>query len=145
MQHPSLSTPRRLSKVDANVVLLRGHKRRGIALLGPNNLNEALIRLFLAWLFFIDFFRNYNRPEATGLCITLQLNRSQQELYITAAMLDRWFTPSKSEKSSYGDRLAQMLSITEVQAVAEAFQRHLLHQTVQWESAIVFICATVNF
>ncbi|WP_254565645.1 hypothetical protein [Oscillatoria sp. HE19RPO] len=41
--------------------------------------------------------------------------RSHQELQITANMLDRWFSPSKSAKPSYGDRLAQMLWGTEVQ------------------------------
>ncbi|MBO0352039.1 AAA family ATPase [Phormidium pseudopriestleyi FRX01] len=83
--------------------------------------------------------------ESVGFRVELQIERSHQELHITPAMLDRWFTPSKSEKPSYGDRLVQMLSVTEVQTVEFAFQRHLLHQTVQWSSAIGFICATVEF
>lgn len=83
--------------------------------------------------------------ESVGFRVEVQVERSHQELQITSAMLDRWFSPSKSEKPSYGDRLAQQLSGTEVQAVAEAFQRHLLHQTVQWESAVGFICATLEF
>ncbi|MCT7963832.1 AAA family ATPase [Laspinema sp. D1] len=83
--------------------------------------------------------------ESVGFRVELQIERSHQELQITSAMLDRWFTPSQSEKPSYGDRLAQMLSGTEVQAVTEAFQRHLLHQTVQWESAIAFLCANLEF
>lgn len=83
--------------------------------------------------------------ESVGFRVELHIERSHQELQITSTLLDRWFTPSKSEKPSYGDRLAQMLSQTEVQTVAEAFQRHLLHQTLQWESAIAFIAATLDF
>jgi putative ATPase len=78
--------------------------------------------------------------RAAGLTVTLQLEPTKTQIRITPAVLDRWFNPGK-DRPSYGDRLAQSLSASEVKTIRETFTTVLSHQVVQWEGAIAFVQA----
>ncbi|MDJ0707510.1 MAG: AAA family ATPase [Leptolyngbyaceae cyanobacterium MO_188.B28] len=79
--------------------------------------------------------------EQHGLVTSLELIQTQTEIHITPGLLSRWFNPTRAgaEKLSYGDRLAQSFSKTEVAAIRQAFNRQLQNQTVNWQSTVAFI------
>jgi putative ATPase len=63
-------------------------------------------------------------------------------MHITPALIERWFaTTSATNRPSYAAHLAKNLHEEEIRAVKELFTRSLLHQTVNWESAVAFLRA----
>jgi putative ATPase len=79
--------------------------------------------------------------EAVGFSATVELERTQTDYRITAAVLDRWFTPGQAqqqERLSYGEQLSRFLSEAEVKAVQALLGRTLINQVVAWEGAIAF-------
>jgi putative ATPase len=80
------------------------------------------------------------RFEAAGLTVNADREISETSILITAAMLDRWFTPN-SPQPSYVDRLAQTLNVKEIEVVERAFRQQLLNQTVIWRTTIGLIRA----
>jgi len=66
--------------------------------------------------------------------------RTVAQVRITAALLERWFKTA-ANPPSYSRHLALSLSKAEIAVVQDQFKRHLLNQTVAWESAIAFIQA----
>jgi putative ATPase len=65
-------------------------------------------------------------------------------MHITPALIDRWFaTTSATNRPSYAAHLAKNLT-EEIRVVKELFTRSLLHQTVNWESAIAFVRAWLS-
>jgi putative ATPase len=60
-------------------------------------------------------------------------------------LIERWFaTTSATNRPSYAEHLAKNLTEEEIRAVKELFTRSLLHQTVNWESAITFLRAELS-
>jgi putative ATPase len=76
--------------------------------------------------------------EQTGLTIEVDQQVSETQVRVTAAMLDRWFTPNPNQPS-YVDRLAMHLSPKEISIIEQTFRQQLLNQTVTWRTSIGFI------
>ena len=79
--------------------------------------------------------------EAVGFAATVELERTQTDYRITAAVLDRWFAPGRDrakDRLSYVEQLLRFLSEAEVKAVQAVLGRTLLNQVVAWEGAIAF-------
>ena len=85
--------------------------------------------------------------EAVGFAATVELERTQTDYQITAAVLDRWFTPDHDRLSagrlsagrlSYREQLSRFLNEAEVKAVQALLGRTLINQVVAWEGAIAF-------
>jgi putative ATPase len=93
-----------------------------------------------------DVFVNWDEKDLSTIFRTnkltceVQIEPIQTEMRITPTTLKRWFNSGK-ERPSYGDRLAQVLSEAELEAVREGFAR-LSHQSVQWVGTIAFIRAS---
>ncbi|GAB4523409.1 MAG: AAA family ATPase [Anaerolineae bacterium] len=81
--------------------------------------------------------------EATGLVeIHVELVEQTTQVTITPSLIDRWFEPSRTDRPSYGQRLAALLTEEELDQVRDLFARALTGQTVEWTSAIAFVQAT---
>ncbi len=66
------------------------------------------------------------------------------ELQVTPVLLGRWFgktadSPAAGRRPAYAQRLAETLSLAEVEAVEALVQGQLLHQRVQWTSRTALI------
>ncbi|MEB3336326.1 MAG: AAA family ATPase [Leptolyngbyaceae bacterium] len=79
--------------------------------------------------------------ETAGCHTTLQVEPSTSALVITPALLNHWFS-SNPHRPTYANHLARSLSQTEIAQVQAILSRELLHQTIPWTTAIVFVCAT---
>jgi putative ATPase len=77
--------------------------------------------------------------DAAGLRAELQSERGVTEVYMTAAIADRWFAPT----ATYATHLAKTLSAAEIGTVKEVFADRLCHQTVQWESELIWVKASL--
>jgi putative ATPase len=83
--------------------------------------------------------------ESVGLVVEVDEERAHTQMHITPALIDRWFaTTSATNRPSYAAHLAKNLHEEEIRAVKELFTRSLLHQTVNWESAIAFVQAELS-
>ncbi len=83
--------------------------------------------------------------ESAGLVVDVDEERSLTSMHITPALIDRWFaTTSATNRPSYAAHLAKHLQEAEIRAVKELFTRSLLHQTVNWESAVAFVRAELS-
>jgi putative ATPase len=83
--------------------------------------------------------------ESVGLVVEVDEERELTQMHITSALIDRWFaTTSATNRPSYAAHLAKNLHEEEIRAVKELFIRSLLHQTVNWESAIAFVRAWLS-
>ncbi len=83
--------------------------------------------------------------EAVGLVVEVDEQRSVTQMHITSALIERWFTTtSATNRPSYVAHLAKNLDEEEIRVVKELFIRSLLHQTVNWESAIAFVRAELS-
>ena len=83
--------------------------------------------------------------ESVGLVVEVDEERELTQMHITPALIERWFaTTSAKNRPSYAAHLAKNLHQKEVRAVKELFTRSLLHQTVNWESAIAFVRAELS-
>jgi len=81
--------------------------------------------------------------ESVGLGVDVDENRAFTQMQITPALIDRWFrTTSATNRPSYAAHLAKNLTDQEICVIKELFIRSLLHQTVDWESVIVFVQAS---
>jgi putative ATPase len=78
--------------------------------------------------------------EKVGLVVEVDEERELTSMHITPALIERWFaTTSATNRPSYAAHLAKNLHEEEICAVKELFIRSLLHQTVNWESAVTFL------
>ncbi len=83
--------------------------------------------------------------EDVGLVVEVEEERELTQMHITPALIDRWFaTTSATNRPSYAAHLAKNLQKEEIRAVKELFTRSLLHQSVNWESAIAFVRAELS-
>jgi len=73
--------------------------------------------------------------------VTTQVEREESQMQVSAAELERWFAPSQSDRPSYGDRLAPLLSQEEVAEVRAIFVRQLLNQSVPWRGQLLYLTA----
>ncbi|PZD72366.1 Replication-associated recombination protein A [Acaryochloris thomasi RCC1774] len=78
--------------------------------------------------------------EELGLQVEVILEESSFDLYVTAQLLERWFS-STSERLSYRDRLLVHLSEGEVGEVRSQMTQQLLNQTITWKTQIAYISA----
>jgi len=79
--------------------------------------------------------------SAAGLEVTLRGEDEQNEMPITQAMLERWFTPTTSGRPAYIDRLNAHLDRTAITAIRTIFERQLVGRTVTWQAHTLFIVA----
>jgi len=88
-----------------------------------------------------SLFESLNIP----MILDLQVEITATDLYISAALLERWFTlghPSPEtgrDRPSYADYLAPSLAAKDLAAVQSAFGRSLQNQTVKWKGAIAYL------
>ena len=81
--------------------------------------------------------------EQAGLAVTSQTEEEITELQVTPGVIERWFTPSRTDRPSYADRLATQLSAEEIGRLRAKFEQQLLNQIVQWRGRLVYIRAKV--
>ena len=80
--------------------------------------------------------------NALGLRVDVDTVEIHDELRITPAMVERWFTPTQAgARPSYLDRLAGNLDRDELKAVHQLFERELSNQVVEWRSRLVYLTA----
>ncbi|KAM3100523.1 AAA family ATPase [Phormidesmis sp. 146-35] len=75
--------------------------------------------------------------EQAELKVEMHLTRSLTEIYLTADLCDRWFA-THSTPPTYADRLSRYLSPTEISQIKTLFTQRLCHQTVAWESTLMW-------
>ena len=78
--------------------------------------------------------------EQAGFIVSLSQNTSYHDLYLSANLLQRWFTPNPAH-SSYREQLARHLAENDIEKVQALCQRQLTGQTVKWRSQIVCLRA----
>lgn len=76
-----------------------------------------------------------------GWVLQTEVETTETQVLITAAMLDRWFTPNGS---SYIDRLGVSLTPHELVEVQKIFRQQLLNQQVTWQTKIAFLRAKIK-
>lgn len=74
-----------------------------------------------------------------GLTVEQQIEPDSSQLQVSAAVLQRWFTPTAGERPSYGQRLATFLKPKEVAQVQKLFERQLLNQAMNWTGRMVYL------
>ena len=80
--------------------------------------------------------------ESCGLEASVQIEQTLTETRIALQSIHRWFSEGV-EKPSYSDRLAQFLTVSEVETIKTTFVKYLSNTSVQWHGAIAFIQATL--
>ena len=80
--------------------------------------------------------------EQAGLAVTSQTEEEITELQVTPGVIERWFTPSRTDRPSYADRLATQLSAEEIGRLRAKFEQQLLNQIVQWRGRLLYLTAT---
>jgi putative ATPase len=75
-----------------------------------------------------------------GFTVQVEVEPMTAQIYISPALLQRWFTATEGTRPSYAVRLAATLAPSEVRAIEKAMNRKLVNQTVSWSSAIAFCC-----
>ena len=83
--------------------------------------------------------------QDAGLVAEVQLEKTQTDLQITSALLERWFSIGgdpcgicEAARPSYGDHLAGVLTVADLATVQAIFRRTLTNQVVKWKGAIAF-------
>jgi putative ATPase len=79
--------------------------------------------------------------SAAGLTVAVQSEVEETETPITAAMIERWFTPVSNGRPAYIDRLAAFLTGDEIAQIKKLFERQLTGQSAPWQSRTVFLTA----
>lgn len=70
--------------------------------------------------------------------ITVDLEQTQMNLYITPKLLNRWFK-TKGDRLSYGERLGQYCSAQDVKQIQAVLAQKLLYQTIPWKVTLAFV------
>jgi putative ATPase len=78
-----------------------------------------------------------------GFTVQLSEDVLQSRVYISPALLQRWFAVG-AIPPSYGDQLAQHLSEKDIAAIQQGCQQQLQGKTVEWRSAIIFLMASIK-
>jgi putative ATPase len=130
------------------------HAQRLYRLLDPKQLNPDLYeRLVQAeeaiYANALDPMVNWDTQElrvafeGAGLVVEVATERNAAQMYVTPALLERWFTTNATStgRPSYAEHLLRYLSAAEVRTVQDFFTRSLLHQAVRWSSTLTFVKA----
>ncbi|WOD39179.1 AAA family ATPase [Nodosilinea sp. E11] len=78
-----------------------------------------------------------------GFTVQLTEDLLHSRIYISPALLQRWFAIGSSTPS-YRDQLAQHLPEKDITVIQQTCQRQLQGQTVQWRSPLVYVVAQVT-
>ncbi|MCB0253560.1 MAG: AAA family ATPase [Anaerolineae bacterium] len=81
---------------------------------------------------------------AAGLEVTIESQREESEVLVTAEVLARWFTPGAASgraRPSYADHLRALLNEEELTQVGDLFRKALLNRPVPWKTTTAFITA----
>lgn len=70
--------------------------------------------------------------------ITIDLEQTHMRLYVTPKLIERWFAVG-GDRLSYGKRLGQHCSATDVKQIQALLTQKLLHQTIQWQTTLAFV------
>ena len=76
--------------------------------------------------------------QQVGLSAEVTVETTYSDLYLSARLSDRWFTPNTAPPS-YRDQLGEHLSQKDVETIQRVCQRLLRNQTVQWRSRLAFV------
>ena len=79
--------------------------------------------------------------QAAGLAAGGEGHFDTNDQPITPATLARWFTPARSGRPAYTDRLAGWLNPAEIAQIAQVCERQLSGQTVRWQSYTLYVKA----
>lgn len=79
--------------------------------------------------------------EQVGLQTEIETEQQIADLYISDALIDRWFAIATTPPS-YADYLAQTLTTTEIAEIQTRFRQQLQNQSVPWKTAIAFLKAS---
>jgi putative ATPase len=79
--------------------------------------------------------------EQVDLQIEIETEQQTADLYISAALIDRWFAIATTPPS-YADYLAQTLTATEITEIQTQLRRQVQNQSVPWKTAIAFLKAS---
>jgi putative ATPase len=79
--------------------------------------------------------------EQMGLQAEIETEQQTADLYISAALIDRWFAIATTPPS-YADYLAQALTATEIAEIHTQLRRQVQNQSVPWKTAIAFLKAS---
>jgi putative ATPase len=77
--------------------------------------------------------------EQAGFRVTLEIERSHTQIYLSQTVCDRWFN---SSNQSYQQCLSAFLSPDEVLDLRQLFLERLCRQTVLWTSTLVLVSVT---
>ncbi len=79
--------------------------------------------------------------EQVGLQTEIETEQQIADLYISDALIDRWFAIATTPPS-YADYLAQTLTTTEIAEIQTRFRQQLQNQSIPWKTAIAFLKAS---
>lgn len=133
------------------------HTQRLYRLLDPTRLNDGLYERLVAaeeaiYASDSDPMVNWDADElklaiaAESLAVEVTSERTSTQMYITPALIQRWFAPTistRKQRPTYAQHLLRFLTAAEVRTVQDLFTSSLLHQTVTWTSTIAFVQATL--
>jgi putative ATPase len=131
------------------------HTQRLYRLLDPTKLNADLYERLVAaeeaiYASDSDPMVNWDTDElklaieAAPLAVEVTTERTSTQMYITPALIQRWFATTAGttrERPTYTQHLLRFLIAEEVDTVQNLFTSSLLHQTVTWSSTIAFVQA----
>jgi putative ATPase len=87
--------------------------------------------------------------QAAGMKrVQVKLDTVSEHRFITAAQMERWFTPDKSThaRGGFAQRLQEAgLTNKEIKRTEALFRRYLLEKQVLWQVTTAFITAETNF
>ncbi|MGI0494341.1 AAA family ATPase [Alkalinema pantanalense CENA528] len=75
--------------------------------------------------------------EEMGFQVQIDTIVSETQTYLSPTLFDRWFSPT----SQYLQYLQTELSETAIDQICQVFRDRLLHQTVPWQSHLVYLSA----
>lgn len=77
--------------------------------------------------------------EQAGFTVRWTLAETRYGVFVGKALCDRWFDLKTLD--SYGARLASSLTATDLKKVEKLIRQELQHQTVMWQSSVLFLSA----
>ena len=79
--------------------------------------------------------------KQAGLQTEIETEQQTADLYISAALIDRWFAIATTPPS-YADYLAQTLTATEIADIQTRFRQQIQNQSLPWKTTIAFLKAS---
>ena len=79
-----------------------------------------------------------NSLAASNFILTIQLEQTTSQTYLSSTLLERWFAP-KGERPTYANHLSTLLSNKEIATIRDLFFQQLANQRVDWENTVALI------